>query len=61
MLLKSYCHSCLSFAHTAFEDVYTTIRDSDGVEWADTLRYKMHDKSADPLPTEQSWLLSQVV
>jgi hypothetical protein len=34
--------SCLALAHTAFEDIYFMIQDTDGVEWADTLQYKMH-------------------
>jgi hypothetical protein len=27
----------------AFDDIYLTIRDVDGTEWSDQLRFKMHD------------------
>ena len=44
-------------AHAVFEDAYLLIANSDGEEWADKLRYQMHDNPADPLYTEQTWLL----
>jgi hypothetical protein len=27
----------------AFDDIYLTIRDVDGTDWSDQLRFKMHD------------------
>ena len=48
-------------AETAYEDIYMTIRDIDGPEWADKLRARMWgNKQAhkDVLPSEQSLLLT---
>mmetsp|Transcript_24580 Transcript_24580/g.36076 ORF Transcript_24580/g.36076 Transcript_24580/m.36076 type:complete len:373 (+) Transcript_24580:72-1190(+) len=44
-------------ALTAFEDTYLTINDVDGEEWADKLRYKMHDNTDETPTTETTWLL----
>ena len=42
----------------AFEDVYVSIQDCDGTEWADKLRRKMTDPSNTyEALTEQTWLL----
>lgn len=50
-------------AETAYEDIYLTVRDVDGPEWADKLRERMHDGSNKEhgLADEQSWLLSKIV
>jgi predicted membrane chloride channel (bestrophin family) len=51
-----------ALAMTAYEDIYLTVADTDGAEWADKLRVRMHDSaSQESLPTEQSWLLSKIV
>lgn len=39
-----------------FEDTYIMLDDADGQVWADTVRYKMHDRAGDPV-TDQSGLL----
>ena len=52
-------NSGLALAHSTFEDAYLAIAETDGAEWADALRYKMHDNSAEPIPAgERSWLLT---
>ena len=52
-------YSGLELAHSTFEDAYLAIAETDGAEWADALRYKMHDNSAEPIPAgERSWLLT---
>lgn len=45
-------------AQTALEDVYLAILKTDGPEYVDKLRARMHKTTEEPLPTEQSWLLS---
>jgi len=32
----------------------------DGDDWVDILRFKMHDNSRDPIPTERTWLLDSL-
>ena len=47
-------------AYTAYEDVYLTILDVDGVEATDKLRARM-DSGTTTVSSEQSWLLSHRV
>jgi hypothetical protein len=59
LLTSSILHiisSCLAYARMVFEDAYLMLDDADGQVWADTVRYKMHDRAGDPV-TEQSGLL----
>jgi hypothetical protein len=49
-----------ALAETAFEDTYMTVLDVDGTEWADNLRAKMHPRTKEPLPTEQTWLIDRM-
>ncbi len=59
-LLTSFVPSIIVYARMVFEDTYLMIHDADGEEWADTIRYKMHDQAADPV-TETSGLLPAAV
>jgi hypothetical protein len=55
---SSYLHSAL--ACVAYEDIYLTILDIDGPEWADTLRERMRNVSKDEVPTESTSLFSGI-
>jgi hypothetical protein len=48
--------SALAYARTVFEDTYMLIHDTDGQEWADALRYRMHANASEPI-TEKSGLI----
>jgi hypothetical protein len=48
--------SVLAFARIVFEDTYMLIHDTDGQEWADSLRYRMHENASEPI-TEKSGLI----
>jgi predicted membrane chloride channel (bestrophin family) len=49
-------------AEKAYEDMYLTILDIDGPEWASKLRIRMHSQFNPTQPiTEQSYLLDHVV
>lgn len=46
-------------AKIAFQDVYLTILDVDGMAAADRLRQRMEDSVQEFVTSEQSWLLQQ--
>jgi predicted membrane chloride channel (bestrophin family) len=48
----------LSLAHMVFEDVYVTLDDTDGEEWAAKLRQKMNGGQDKQLCNETDWLLN---
>lgn len=51
-----------ALAKVAYEDTYLMVLDVDGPEWADKLRYKMHDEpSENPLPNEHTWLKTNMI
>ena len=54
-----YC-SAIALAQNAFEDIYLTIRDADGTDWANLLRFKMHDDDPDGALKAQFTSLSNV-
>jgi hypothetical protein len=39
---------------TAYDDTYLTILDVDGTEWADQLRFRMHDPLVGDQPIQES-------
>lgn len=50
--------SVLAYAKMCFEDTYLLIDDTDGQEWADALRYRLHEDANDPVSaTEESVLI----
>ena len=42
----TFNQSVLAFARICFEDTYMLIHDTDGQEWADALRRRMHEGNA---------------
>ena len=61
IVIHRTAYDARKLATHVYEDSYLVILDIDGPEWADKLRYRMHDKSVRDLSTEQSWLLAKHV
>lgn len=52
--------SAVALARNAFEDICLTIRDADGSDWANLLKFKMHDDDPEDMLKVQFTSLSHV-
>ena len=50
----------MALMKNAFEDIYLAIRDADGTDWANLLRFKMHEDDPDGILKAQFTSLSRV-
>jgi len=48
----------LAYARVVFEDTYMLIHDTDGQEWADSLRYRMHENASEPISEKSGLIMS---
>ena len=56
----SFTTSAMALVRNAFEDIYLAIRDADGTDWANLLRFKMHEDDPDGILKAQFTSLSRV-